>query len=112
MYDLILQNSASKKEYLISGLTDSGNRLAYVFEDFQMPADAPEGEYYGALIYNGRDDVSYNFKDVLLDTILDTEEGSVMLRDLRPEIFLMRYGTFNPDFLSRDGDKEYLYYKR
>lgn len=111
-YDIILQNSATKREYLVSGLTDSGNRLAYVFEDFAMPEDAQFGEYYGALIWNGRRDVTYEFKDVVLETILHTNEGDVRLRDLRPEVFLMRYGTVEAEAVYRDNNTEYYYYGR
>lgn len=111
-FDIILQNSATKKEYLVSGLIDKGNRLAYVFEDFVMPEGAQSGEYYGALIWNGRRDVEYEFKDVLLETILHTDEGDVALKDLRPEVFLMRYGTVEADAVYRDKNTEYYYYGR
>lgn len=111
-YDIIIQNSATKQEYLISGLTDSGNRLAYVFEDFVMPEGAQSGEYYGALIWNGRGDVEYEFKDVLLETILHTGEGDVQLKDLRPEVFLMRYGTVEASAVYKDNNTEYYYYGR
>ena len=112
MYDLVIQNSASKKEYVISGLKDTGNYLSYVFEYFSMPEGAQTGEYYCALIWNGRDDVEYELKDVLLNTVLHTGQGDVLLKDLRPEIFLLRYGTITPDTLHLDGDREYIYYKR
>lgn len=109
-FDLILQNSATKAEYLVSGLVDSGNRLAYVFDGFAMPEDARTGEYYCALIWNGRKDVTYEFKDVLLDSVLHTDEGDVTLRDLRPEVFLMRYGTVEADAIYADKNTEYYYY--
>lgn len=112
MYDLILQNNASKKEYLVSGLKDTGNWQAYVFEGFSMPEGAPYGEYYGALIWNGRSDVVYDFRDVLLDTVLRTGQGDVLLRDLRPEIFLLRYGEVEPANIYREKDTEYVYYKK
>lgn len=112
MFDIILQNSASKKEYLVSGLKDTGNWQAYVFEGFKMPDSAPFGEYYGALIWNGRDDVEYDFRDVLLDTVLHTGEGDVLLRDLRPEIFVLRYGQVEPAVIYREKDTEFIYYKK
>lgn len=115
-FDLILQNSATKKEYLVSGLVDSGNYMAFIFEDFEMPDGAQPGEYYCAIIWNGRSDVSYEFRDVLLDTVLHTEEGDVQLRDLRPEVFLMKYGTAQSEAEAEtpvyveDKNTEYYYY--
>lgn len=109
MYDIILQNNASKQEWAVTGLTDSGNAMAYVFENFSMPADAPDGEYTGALIFNGREDVQYEFNDVLLDTLVKTEEGDVRLRDLRPEIFLLRYGVPQEANVYRKENKNYYY---
>lgn len=111
-FDMIIQNNASKQEYVIQGLTDKGNPMAYLFEDFEMPEGAQNGEYYGVLIWNGRDDVEYELKDVLLDTILHTSVGDVLLRDLRPEMFLLKYGTITNEVLSLDGDKEFLYYRK
>ena len=44
-YTLILQNLASRKEYLVRGLQDSSETyLCYVFENFVMPEGAEEGE--------------------------------------------------------------------
>lgn len=110
MYDLIYQVNASKKNGVIQGLKDTGNRMAYIFKDFNFPDDVPYGEITGALIWNGRKDVTYEFKDVLLDSVLHTDEGDVTLRDLRPEVFLMRYGTVEADAIYADKNTEYYYY--
>ena len=112
-FDLILQNNASKKVFLISGLYDEAETpLAYIFKNFKMPEKAQEGEYTGVLFRNGRDDVVYEFKDVLLDTVAHTDEGDVEIRYLRPEIFLMKYGDIKTDYISRDKNKEYAYRKK
>ena len=111
-FDLLIQHSASKREWVVSGLTDKGNTMAYVFKDFVMPEDAPEGEYYCVLVWNGREDVEWDVKDVLLDSVARTSEGNVMLRNLRPEIFLMRYGVVESPAQYRDTDKQYYYYNK
>lgn len=108
-----MQNNASKKEYVVNGLDDKGNDLSYVFDNFSMPAGAQEGEYTCALFYNEREDVTYEIKDVLLNTKVHTDEGDCTLRDLLPEIFLMKYGNGNKEvYVYRDTDVEYVYYQR
>lgn len=89
-YDLIIQNNASRATYVFSGLTDlSDNDLFYQFE-LEMEAD--EGEYTYALLRNDRNDVTYDFRIPILDTIIHTEEGDVVLRDLQPPTGLLRMG--------------------
>lgn len=93
-YDLILQNSGSKQEYVVRGLENvSKNPLYYEFPDFHMPEDAPEGEYLYVLLYNIRNDVEYTFKDDIFATILHTNDGDVELRYLDYETGVMKYGT-------------------
>ncbi len=111
-FTLILQHSASKREWLIENLTDRGNPLAYIFKDIVLPEDLPNGEFTGALVWNGREDVEWEIKDVLLDTVAHTSAGDVKLRDLRPEIFLMRYGLVESTAQFRDTDKQYYYYNK
>ena len=113
-YDIFLQNNASKQEWVVTGLTNtSDNNLYMRFEDFEMPDGAPYGEYTYALIYNGRDDVTYDLKDVLLDSILHTEDGDVKLNDLRPMVGLLRYGDVpNANTTYRTDNNKDFYYRR
>lgn len=112
-FDLILQNNASKQVFLISGIYDAEETvLAYIFYNFQMPEKAPEGEYTGLLFRNGRSDVQYEFKDVILDSVAHTLEGDVELRYLRPEIFILKYGEIKPNYISQDKNKTYAYRKK
>ena len=112
-FDLIIQNNASKQIFLISGLTDTSDTpLAYIFENFNMPEKAQDGEYTCTLFRNGRSDVQYEFKDVLLDTVAHTEDGDIQIRYLRPEIFLMKYGDIKTGYISRDKNKTYAYRKK
>lgn len=112
-YDLLLQNTASKQEFLVSGLTDSSdNFLSYLFADFQMPENAPEGEYQCVLFRNMRKDVQYRFNDVLLETVAVTGDGEIKVKYLRPEIFILKYGTSESPYAYRSEDKEYYYKKK
>lgn len=112
-FDLIAQNTASKEVYLMSGLEDtSETTLAYVFENFQMPESAQEGEYNCVLFRNGRRDVEYEFNTELLSSIAHTSEGDVEFRNLRPEVFLMKYGHLDSPFAYQKTDKIYAYRKK
>lgn len=112
-YTLILQNNGSRAEYLITGLTDAKETfLAYIFYDFEMPEDAQEGEYTGVLFWDGRKDTEYVLNEVLLDTLCRTGEGDVLVRDLRPEIFLLRYGAGGERDTYRENNEDYYYYQR
>lgn len=113
-YDIFLQNNASKQEWVVSGLENSSDNNLYLrFDDFQMPSDAPEGEYTYALIYNGRDDVVYTLKDVLLESVLHTGEGDVVLKNLRPMVGLLKYGNVETEKTYRtDVNKDFYYRKK
>ena len=112
MYDLLLQNQASKKTYVVSGLIDkSESVLSYLFSGFTMPVGAQEGEYVCALFWNGRRDVVYDLKDSLLDTVARTGEGDIQIRFLLPEIFILKYGKITSPYASKDQSKEYYYRK-
>lgn len=114
-YDIFLQNNASKQEWVVTGLENtSDNNLYLRFEEFSMPSDAPEGEYTYALIYNGREDVSYDLKDVLLESVIHTGEGDVVLKNLRPLVGLLKYGTVesaNTTYRT-DVNKDFYYRKK
>lgn len=111
MFDLILQNTASKQEYLIQHLRDTSDSwLQYVFENFQMPEGAQYGEYVCALYRNYRNDCVYTLKDVITETEIETSVGTVKVKDLRPELFIMKFfGTEEGDPY-REENKSYYYY--
>lgn len=112
MFDLILQNTASKQEYLIQHLKDTSDSwLQYVFDGFQMPEGAQYGEYIGALYRNYRNDCQYTLSDVITDTLIETREGSVYVRDLRPELFILKYvGGEGDGKAYMEENKSYYYY--
>ena len=110
-----MQNRASKQEYLLTGLTNaSQNILAYVFEDFEMPPGAEYGEYTGLLFIDNRTDSVYDLKDDVLSSTVSTAEGTVEVRHLRPEVFLLKYasvGGDEPATVYVEKDTNYYYYE-
>lgn len=113
MYVIVAQNTATRAEYVITDLVNvSPSILYYQFNRFRMPAGAPAGEYRCALIWDGRDDSVYVPADELLDTVIETEEGSVELKYLKPEVFLMRYGDVEDAGIKIEKDTKYVYYRK
>ena len=113
MYVICLQHIATRQEYIVKDLINvSPSPLYYQFNRFRMPAGAPEGEYRCALIWDGRDDTVYVPADDLLDTTIETEEGDIQLKYLRPEVFLLRYGSVEDSGITIEKDTKYAYYKR
>lgn len=112
IFDLILQNSASKKEWIVSGLTNTSETYRYyMFEDMEMPEDMPNGEYYYVLVRNARTDVEYTLKDDILDSVITTEEGEIKLRDIQPEVGILRYGDVSTKNTYRNKNTDFLYRK-
>lgn len=93
-YDLLLQNNASKEFFIYSGLTDtSDNHLYYRFD---TELEVPDGEYTYVVLINNRDDVEYDLNIPILETVLHTGEGDVLLRDLQPATGLLQIGDGVP----------------
>ena len=111
MYDLILFNISTKKAYLYPKLEDTGEKLYYEFDSFDI-GDVPYGEYEYALIFNELSGVTYEFKNGLLDTLEHYGDTIYHLGDLSPELGLLKYlGEEKSDVSYRDTDKEF-YYRR
>lgn len=113
MFTLVLQNTSTRKEYVVQHLTNtSPSPLYYNFPRFRMPVGAEPGEYRCALIWDGRDDTVYLTGDDLMETLIQTEEGDVYLKDLRPEVFLLRFGQVEDKGVTIEKNKGYVYYRR
>lgn len=111
--DLIIQNNSDKRIWLLSGLTDTSDTHLYAhFEDVEMPDDAPNGEYFYALIGNDRNDVSYTFKTDLLSTIVTVGDDNFELRDLSPATGLLRIGDVVDNAVYQPKDNKTYYYKK
>ena len=76
----------------MSGVEGECSELYIEFDNLDIPDNAQNGEYSYAVIFNGRDDVEYEFKNVLLDSVVKTDDGNVLLRDLKPIVGLLRIG--------------------
>ena len=71
-----MKHLATQREFVIRRLRNaSENWLSYTFEGFQMPDDAPYGEYSCILFYNSRKDTTFEVKDDLKETIIHTADG-------------------------------------
>ena len=93
MYDIFLQNNASKEIWLISGVTaDVETEYYRVFDNFEMPEGVTSGEYTYAVIKNDRNDVTYTLNAVLLDSTAFVEEVGQLytLEQLSPITGLLR----------------------
>ena len=89
-YDLLLQNNASKEFFIYSGLRDTGDNHLYY-----------------------RDDVEYDMNTPILDTILHTGEGDVVLRDLQPSTGLLQIGDGAPvyeNIYDKSQDNDLIFY--
>ena len=110
-YDLLMQNTGSKREYLITGLRDTGGSAScYVFSGITFPADMEPGEYECVLFAVNRHDVEYRFSDDLLETEIVTKDGTVKVRQLRGELFLLKYGDIESPYTASPKNNEYHYY--
>ena len=108
LYDIIMQNNASREFSILQDLDDkSETPLYFRFEDVVL--DVPDGEYTYALVPNDRDDVTYDPKTPILDTIVHTNEGDVVLRFIKPYTGLLRVGNVEEMNIYDEGHMEYPY---
>lgn len=109
-FDIILQNNASKEFLLLSGQTDTST--THLYHKFITELDAADGEYTYVVVRNERDDVKYEFKTPVLDTIILTDDGEVVLRDLQPSTGLLRIGDeIKPvNIYQKDNNDTIFYY--
>ena len=109
MFDILLQNNASREFTILTGLTNTSTTDLYLqFEGIEL--DVPEGEYTYAVLCNSRYDVQYEAKTPILDTIVHTNDGDVILKDLCPLTGLMRVGTPTVEAVYDNSDNNTFYY--
>lgn len=113
MFDILLQNNASKEIHILKGLTNVSESHLYLdFKDVEMPMEVKDGEYTYAVIYNEREDVTYEVNTILMNTLVKTDEGSVILADLKPITGLLRVGDIESiTNYPKDENKKVYYYK-
>lgn len=91
MYDIVLQNNATREVTLLTKQVNvSTSHLYLEFDDVEL--DLPDGEYTVVCFINNRDDVEYEYDTPILETIAKTGEGNVKLKYLNPNIHIMRVG--------------------
>lgn len=105
-FDLLLLNNASREFFLFSGLLDSSEtHLYHRFTDLDL-GDLKDGEYTYCLLRNERDDVEYDFKTPLGDTIVHADGQEILLRDLQAPTGLLRVGSEIKPTNTYDNNKE------
>ena len=114
-YDILLFNNSTKKDYLFQEQEDSSNNgLYHKFENLDL-SGLPSGEYTDYIIRNDYgESVRWHFTDVPLNDILTYEGKEYKLKDLLPEVGLMKIGTENTADTStyKKKDVEFIYRKR
>ena len=94
-YTVLLQNNASKEYFRFDKLKNISD--SYLYYKFDVTLDVPDGEYTYICFVNNRDDVEYEYKNPVQDTILKIEgEDDIILKDLQPSIGLLRVGDKVP----------------
>ena len=88
---LILQNNASKQFYWYKDLENVSLSHLYIqFDNIEL--DVPSGEYTYVVFENSREDIDFDFKNPILDSIILTNDGDIKLEDIHPRIGLLRVG--------------------
>ena len=104
-FDIIFMTNASKKVKILQKQENvSDGKDCLRFENVEL--DLPDGEYTYAAIYNARDDVRYDVKNDLLETVVMTDEGNVPLKVLRPLMGLLMAKNENKKTLFYNPKKE------
>ena len=104
-FDIIFVNNASKKVKILQKQENVSEDKDYLcFENVEL--DLPDGEYTYAAIYNARDDVRYDVKNDLLETVVMTNEGNVPLKVLRPFMGLLMVKNENKKTLFYNPKRE------
>lgn len=114
MFDILIQNNASKEIFILPQMENmSENNLYLQFDNVNFPSGVVDGEYTYAVIYNDRDDVVYETNIVLMKTVLKTGEGDFVLGDLKPLTGLLRVGEVqDSNTYKKDENKTIYYYKK
>ena len=113
IYDIIILNNASKETFLYQGVEDVSD--SYLYHEFDIELDVPEGEYTYVVLKNTRDDVEYDFKTPILDSLVLVDDEKYLLRDFQPGTGLLRIGeNIDPvniyDKESENNNQQIFYY--
>lgn len=108
-FDIIFMNNASKKVKILQKQENVSEDKDYLcFKNVKL--DLPDGEYTYAAIFNARDDVRYDVKNDLLETVVLTYYGNIPLKVLRPLTGLLKVKNEGKKTLFYNPKKEYRVY--
>ena len=104
-FDIIFVNNASKKVKILQKQENvSEDNDCLRFENVEL--DLPDGEYTYAAIYNALDNVRYDVKNDLLETVVMANGRNVPLKVLRPLTGLLMVKNENKKTLFYNPTKE------
>lgn len=110
MYDIILQNNASKEVFLFQRQTPIEETGYYILFSLEMPDGVKEGEYTYAIVRNYRTDIEYTFKPVLLesDVYSRRKDEHLTLQHLSPMTGIVAIETADgaPQLIFIEGEGE------
>lgn len=115
IFDILVFNNSTKKDYLFQGQEDYSNSpLYHSFENLDL-SGLPSGEYSCYVIRNDYSTgVTWEIKDVPMNSILYYEDKQFKLSDLLPEISILKIGTDATEDKNeyKAKDVEYAYRKK
>lgn len=98
---LLLQNNYTREVTTVDVYNESTDPLFYEFKQLNLPDSVIPGEYTYALVWDILDYEVFPSTD-LLDTVIKVvdghgEEHELKLKDLQPEMGLLKFSDDNPD---------------
>ena len=98
---LLLQNNYTREVITVDVYNESTDPLFYEFKQLNLPDSVIPGEYTYALVWDILDYEVFPSTD-LLDTVIKVVDGhgethELKLKDLNPEMGLLKFSNDNPD---------------
>ena len=98
---LLLQNNYTREVTTVDVYNESTDPLFYEFKQLNLPDSVIPGEYTYALVWDILDYEVFPSTD-LLDTVIKVVDGhgethELKLKDLNPEMGLLKFSNDNPD---------------
>lgn len=110
-FDIILQNNTSKVNTILRHQNnDSLNHLYLEFNDVDL--DIPDGEYTYIVIGNDNEEIEYEIKTPILESLIKYEDKQITFNDIHPRIGILRIGDVEPvaEYV-KENNNEYIYYE-
>lgn len=107
-YTMLLQNCSTKQVWIFD-LKNISDSTAYYEFDFDMPEDAPFGEYNYFLFWSTID-TTITIKNNIHDSIVQTGDYKIRLADIAPETGIIKYLTTEKPTLEYDKKTDFMIY--